>query len=156
MEASTARVRSLAFYLPQFHPIEENDRWWGPGFTEWTNVVRARPRFVGHAQPLLPGELGFYDLRVDEVRLAQADLARRHRIDGFVYHHYWFSGRRLLGQPLDRLMASGAPDFPFCLSWANEKLGSAMGWRRRRGPHRAGLLAGGRRGAHPLAPADPR
>lgn len=110
----------LALYLPQYHPIPENDEWWEPGFTEWTNVTRAGRLFPGHAQPHLPADLGFADLRVPEVREAQADLARRFGITGFCYWHYWFAGRRLLERPFDEVLASGRPDFPFCLAWANQ------------------------------------
>jgi Glycosyltransferase WbsX len=113
-------VEVLAHYLPQFHPIPENDEWWGTGFTEWTNVTKARPLFRGHVQPHLPSDLGFYDLRVPEVREAQAELARTHRLTGFCYWHYWFAGHLLLQRPFEEVLTSGRPEFPFCISWANQ------------------------------------
>jgi lipopolysaccharide biosynthesis protein len=116
----TRSARVITFYLPQFHPIPENEEWWGAGFTEWTNAARAKPLFRGHAQPHLPADLGFYDLRLPESRDAQATLAQRYGVEAFCYWHYWFAGRRILERPYTEMLASGSPDFPFCLAWANQ------------------------------------
>ena len=124
-ESPRQAVRTIALHLPQFHPIPENDEWWGKGFTEWTNVARAVPRLPGHYQPHVPADLGFYDLRLPEARTAQAGLAGEFGIDGFCYYHYWFHGRQLLERPVNEILQSGQPDFPFCLCWANEP------WSRR-------------------------
>lgn len=115
-----SKPKIIAFFLPQFHPTPENDQWWGKGFTEWNVVTKARPLFKGHYQPHYPADLGFYDLRVPEVRETQATLAKEAEIYAFCYYHYWFgNGKRILERPFNEVVESGKPDFPFCLCWAN-------------------------------------
>ena len=114
------KARVIAYYLPQFYPIPENDETWGKGFTEWTNVAKAKPLFKGHYQPRIPADLGFYDLRLPEIREQQAQMAKEAGVEGFCYWHYWFgNNKRLLERPFQEVLESGKPDFPFCLAWAN-------------------------------------
>ena len=123
--SASRRAKVLAYYLPQFHCIPENDKWWGKGFTEWTNLARGQPRFVGHYQPRIPRDLGFYNLNNSEVIHRQIEMARGAGLFGFVLYMYWFNGRRLLEGPLDRFANDSSLEFPFCLMWANEN------WTRR-------------------------
>ena len=133
-------ARVLAYYLPQFHPIPENDLWWGKGFTEWTNVGKAKPLFKGHYQPRVPADLGYYDLRLSEIRQAQAEMAQNAGIEGFCYWHYWFgNGKQLLERPFNEVLKSGEPDFPFCLCWANHSW-SNQTWQKSKSLSTATIL----------------
>ncbi|MDR2886856.1 MAG: glycoside hydrolase family 99-like domain-containing protein [Bacteroidales bacterium] len=132
-ETKHRKARVIAFYLPQFHPIPENDKHWGKGFTEWTNVAKAKPLFRGHYQPRIPADLGFYDLRLPEVREAQAAMARECGIEGFMYWHYWFgNGKTALERPFAEVLESGKPDFPFSLAWANHSW-TTRTWEKKKG-----------------------
>lgn len=126
------KARVIAFYLPQYYPVDVNDKYWGKGFTEWTNVAKAKPLFKGHYQPQIPADLGFYDLRLPEVRKAQADMAREYGIEGFCYWHYWFgNGETVLDMPFREVLKSGEPEFPFCLGWANHSWSNRT-WKKNR------------------------
>lgn len=131
-----SKPKVIAFYLPQFHPMPENDVWWGPGFTEWTSVAKARPLYRGHVQPHLPANLGFYDLRLSETRESQASMAKDAGVYGFCYWHYWFEGKQLMNRPFDEVLDCGKPDFPFCFAWANHS------WHKKNWARGNGIMAG--------------
>lgn len=132
---SNHNPKIIAFYLPQFHPVAENEKWWGKGFTEWTNVTKAKPLFRGHYQPNIPADLGFYDLRYSEIREQQVELAKEAGVSAFCYWHYWFGeGRKILNLPFEEVIKLGRPDFPFCLGWANHD------WQRKDWSSEASIL----------------
>ena len=114
-------MRIIAFYLPQFHDIPENDEWWGKGFTEWVNVKKAKPLFEGHAQPRVPLNNNYYNLLDDNIKIWQSEIAQKHGIYGFCYYHYWFNGKLLLEEPMEQMLKNKEITIPFCSCWANEQ-----------------------------------